>query len=106
MRTRNRLRSLVGLTGSDNVRKAVDAGASLEEIIAGWQDELTRHKATIIAQLTQRIPELPPGNPQETPGASEADEGEHFSTTSPQEAEESLHTHERRSWLYRFFFGP
>jgi hypothetical protein len=43
---------------------------------------------------------------QETPGDSKSDEGEHFGT-SRQEAEESLHEPpERRSWLYRFFFGP
>jgi hypothetical protein len=43
---------------------------------------------------------------QETPGAYEGHEGEHFGT-SPQEAEESLHEpSQRRSWLHRFFFGP
>ena len=42
MRTRNRLRYLVGLTGSDYFRTAVEANGSLEEIITGWQDEITR----------------------------------------------------------------
>lgn len=33
------------LTGSDYFRTAVDAGGSLREIIAGWQDELARFRA-------------------------------------------------------------
>ena len=45
MRTRNRLRCLVGLTGSDYFPTAVCAGGSLEEIIAGWQDEMARLRA-------------------------------------------------------------
>ena len=45
MRTRDRLRYLVGLTGSDYFRTAVDAGVSLEEIIAGWRDETVRKRA-------------------------------------------------------------
>ena len=45
MRTRNRLGYLVGLIGSDYFRTAVDAGGSLEEIIAGWQDEMARFRA-------------------------------------------------------------
>ena len=45
MRTRNRVSHLVGLTGSDYFRTPVDAGGSLEEIIAGWQDEMARFRA-------------------------------------------------------------
>jgi uncharacterized protein YbbC (DUF1343 family) len=33
------------LTGSDYVRTAVDAGRSLQEIMAGWQDDLNRFRA-------------------------------------------------------------
>ncbi len=42
MRTRNRLHYLIGLTGSDYFRTAVEANGSLEEIITGWQDEIAR----------------------------------------------------------------
>lgn len=45
MRTRNRVRYLVGLTGSDNFRAPVDADGSLEETIVGWQDEMARFLA-------------------------------------------------------------
>jgi molybdopterin converting factor small subunit len=77
--------------------------------------EEARRKDTIIAQLTQRIPELEaPSKPQEdhvtapeSPTASRepslSDEGETYGT-SPQEAEESLHRPRKRSW-WRAFFG-
>lgn len=45
MRTRNLLRCVVGLTGSGYFRAAVDVGGSLEETIAGWQDEMARFRA-------------------------------------------------------------
>ena len=64
--------------------------------------EEARRKDTIIAQLTQRIPELPSGSHQESSEASEiateaADRGD--VPPGPQESSQ------RRSWLYRFFFG-
>jgi uncharacterized protein YbbC (DUF1343 family) len=34
------------LTGSDQVRRAVDAGAGTDEIVAGWQSELAGFRAT------------------------------------------------------------
>jgi hypothetical protein len=75
--------------------------------------EARRRADTIIAQLTQanatlarRVPEIEPPEPPETPGAAESYGGERFGT-SRQEAEESLHEpSQRRSRLYRFFFGP
>jgi hypothetical protein len=54
LRTRNRLRYLVGFTGSDYFRTAVDAGGSLEEIIVGWQDELSRFRAIRSRYLIHR----------------------------------------------------
>ena len=56
------------------------ARISIEWLEEGYREE-ARRKDTIIAQLTQRIPELPLGNPQETTGVSEAHEGEHFGTS-------------------------
>ena len=32
------------LTGSDQVRKAIDSGASVDEVVAGWQSELERFR--------------------------------------------------------------
>ncbi len=63
--------------------------------------EENRRKDTIIAQLTRRIPELGPA--AEPRSASETPpEGVHgeTSTSEPQAQPE------RRSLLYRFFFGP
>ena len=34
------------LSGSDYVRKAVDAGKDVDEVVAGWRGELERFKAT------------------------------------------------------------
>jgi excisionase family DNA binding protein len=66
-------------------------------------EEANRENRRLLAAALERIPAI---EPPETPGASESDEGEHFGT-SRQEAEESLHEpSQRRSWLYRFFFGP
>lgn len=62
-----------------------------------------RENRRIIAALTQRIPaiEAPPDTPPE-PSESPQTPPEPRSDTQggPQEEEE------RRSWLYRFFFGP
>jgi hypothetical protein len=64
--------------------------------------EENRRKDTIIAQLTQRIPELEASaEPRESPGEGPESAAEGSSRpTQPQE------TAQRRSWLYRFFFGP
>jgi excisionase family DNA binding protein len=69
---------------------------SLEDQIEFLRRELER-KDTIIMSLTQRIPELeaapePQEFPEKPPEAFGKDEG-------------SLEPEQRRSWLYRFFFG-
>ena len=65
--------------------------------------EEARRKDTIIAQLAQRIPELP-----STPSLERRDVPETASEGTdrvevPAEPQEPT---QRRSWLYRFFFGP
>jgi hypothetical protein len=70
-----------------------------------YLEEANRENRRLLAAALERIPALEGQGQPERPGAPESDEGEHFST-STQEAEESLHTHEQRSRLYRFFFGP
>lgn len=42
------------LTGSDQVRKAVDAGKNTDEIVAGWQAELAKFRALRAKYLTYR----------------------------------------------------
>ncbi len=66
-----------------------------------WLRREVERKDTIIMQMAQRIPELEaPPEPRESPQmASEgADRG-----VTPLEPQEPA---QRRSWLYRFFFGP
>ena len=73
---------------------------SLEDQIDFLRRELER-KDTIIMSLTRRIPELEASS--ESPGAAETateDTGKENVPPGPQEPPE------RRSWLYRFFFGP
>ena len=63
--------------------------------------EEARRKDTIIAQLTQRIPELEaPSEPRES--RETASEEPHSTHAPPEQQEPS----QRRSWLHRFFFGP
>ena len=63
--------------------------------------EENRRKDTIIAQLTQRIPELEaPPEPRESSVEGPEGVAEGGRHTQPQEAAQ------QRSWLYRFFFGP
>jgi hypothetical protein len=62
--------------------------------------EENRRKDTIIAQLTQRIPELEP--PTETPQEPREGQG----TVSEELSSEPQEPSQRRSWLHRFFFGP
>ncbi len=75
---------------------------SLEERISAHQDQIewlrreVERKDMIIMQMAQRIPELEPRGSSET-GPQDAD------SDAPPEPRE---TSQRRSWLYRFFFGP
>jgi uncharacterized protein YbbC (DUF1343 family) len=42
------------LTGSDQVRTAIDAGKTADEVVAGWQDELARFRAQRARYLLYR----------------------------------------------------
>jgi hypothetical protein len=65
-----------------------------------WLRREVERKDTIIMQMAQRIPELEPASePREAP--ERAAEGTSREDLPPKPAESS----ERRSWLYRFFFG-
>ncbi len=65
--------------------------------------EESRRKDAIIMSLSQRIPELPPASPQEAPDKPETFAEAGDKDAAPPTAQEPSH---RRSWLYRFFFGP
>jgi excisionase family DNA binding protein len=73
---------------------------SLEDQVDFLRRELER-KDTIIMSLTQRIPELE-ASPEPREGHVTASEAADKSTPPPEQQEPS----QRRSWLYRFFFGP
>lgn len=67
--------------------------------------EEARRKDTIIAQLAQRIPELSVASSQES--TEPRDVPETVSKDSDRgEVPEPQEPAQRRSWLYRFFFGP
>ncbi len=70
-------------------------------------NERDRENRRIIAALTTRIPELPPArehnDSSDEPGSPVSpSEGEGNGTAASNEQEPA----KRRSWLYRFFFGP
>ena len=72
----------------------------LRQVIGARDLELQR-KDSIIAALTQRIPELePPKEASPEPQGSHADATEEFSD------HEAPPKEEQRSWWRRFFFGP
>jgi hypothetical protein len=73
---------------------------SLEDQIDFLRRELER-KDTIIMSLTQRIPELEASPELREDHVMASEEAE--KSTPPQEQQESS---PRRSWLYRFFYGP
>ena len=65
--------------------------------------EESRRKDAIIMSLSQRIPELSPPAPegaQDWPEMATDGESKDDAPSKPQEPPQ------RRSWLYRFFFGP
>ena len=66
-----------------------------------WLRREVERKDTIIMQMAQRIPEL--DLPRETGAASETASPRSNGGTAPEDSQEPS---ERRSWLYRFFFGP
>ena len=71
---------------------------SREEVRA----EENRRKDTIIAQLAQRLPELESPADRQRGVETVTEDSVRGDDVSP----ESQQPAERRSWLYRFFFGP
>ena len=99
--------------GPDHSQDAVltealrDQVAMLQSELEDWKgvvstrDEELRRKDHIIAALTERIPELEP-----VPGLQDAPQTASESTNNGTGGEDREAPQERRSWLYRFFFGP
>ena len=99
----------MGETVEDKVRDASrdelvdelrDRVRRLEQDLDTRAEELREHRR-IIAVLTSRIPQLEaPRDERDSPVTTT--EG-YERGTAPEDAQEPV---ERRSWLYRFFFGP
>src|SRR5215207_929886 len=68
--------------------------------------EELRRKDHIIAALTERIPELEPPASTEQRDVPESAPAPQAGVETPSDTESSQEPSKRRSWLYRFFFGP
>lgn len=83
------------------------SGQSRDQILEVYREQVEflrqelERKDTIIMSLTQRIPELEATPETRESPAAATDEPEKPMVTPDQEK-----LSERRSWLYRFFFGP
>jgi chromosome segregation ATPase len=73
--------------------------------VVSTRDEELRRKDHIIAALTERIPELEPPY-KKSPEPRDATEKASEDTDRASVAQEPQEPAGRRSWLYRFFFGP
>ncbi len=96
-------------TGADRKRDTA-AGQSRDELLEAYRDQVEflrrelERKDTILMSLMQRVPEIEPApEPRETPVTpSEDTKGTAKGGSSAEQQEPA----QRRSWLYRFFFGP
>lgn len=93
-------------TGADKKRDT-SAGQSRDELLEVYRDQVEflrrelERKDTLLMSLMQRVPELEPTpEPREASVTPSEDTTKGGSSTEPQESVQ------RRSWLYRFFFGP
>ena len=106
--TTNADRPTTGQTTDQNALALMQAHLdSLGEQLTYIRDQLdqereaNRENRRIIAGLVQRVPELEASRNGHETAPAEADKGEHRPATEG--AQEAAG---RRSWLYRFFFGP
>ena len=93
-------------TVRDKSRDAA-SGQSRDELLEAYRDQVEflrrelERKDTLLMSLMQRVPELEPApEPREAPVTPSEDTTKGGSSTETQEPSQ------RRSWLYRFFFGP
>lgn len=75
--------------------------AYLKDVVATRDDEL-RRKDTIIMQMAQRIPELPPASPRESQDGNETDVDGSEEVEAPTDSG-GFQTGARRSWWRRIF---
>jgi len=93
-------------TGWDKARDAA-TGQSRDELLEAYRDQIDflrrelERKDTLLMSLMQRVPELEPASEPREAAAALPD-----GTTKSDSSTESQESAERRSWLYRFFFGP
>src|SRR3954452_24519952 len=94
------------LEAEDDKSQDTSLGQSRDELLEVYREQVEflrrelERKDTIIMSLTQRIPELEAA--QGPRNASGAVTQEAYNGNAPASPEPE----QRRSWLYRFFFGP
>ena len=98
-----------GTPTGGNSRETVEDGplvGELRERVRSLETQLdherqaNRENRRLLAAALERIPAIEAGDEQESPVT--ATEGTDRGKASPEQQEDA----ERRSWLYRFFFGP
>jgi hypothetical protein len=107
IKVEGKLYVLLDVDTSNDTSRLVD---TLEDEVAHLRRQLEqanerdRENRRIIAALTSRIPELPSGSPPEPRESPEAViDGVGGNNNVPQNPQDP---EKRRSFLYRFFFGP
>ncbi len=97
-----------GLGAGEDRSRGTSLGQSRDELLASYRDQIDflrrelERKDTIIMSLTQRIPELEATTEPRGSDLGPTERTVKDNVPSEQQAESSR----RRSWLYRFFFGP
>ena len=95
-------------TGRDKARDAT-TGQSRDELLEAYRDQIDflrrelERKDTLLMSLMQRVPELEPAPEPREAAAAPPPDGATKDDSSTESQEEPT---QRRSWLYRFFFGP
>ena len=95
-------------TGAD-MKRDTAAGRSRDELLEVYRDQVEflrrelERKDTLLMSLMQRVPELEPAPEPREAAAAPPPDGTTKGDSSTESQEEPT---QRRSWLYRFFFGP
>jgi hypothetical protein len=95
-------------TGRDKARDTT-TGRSRDELLEAYRDQIDflrrelERKDTLLMSLMQRVPELEPAPEPREAAAAPPPDGTTKGDSSTESQEEPT---QRRSWLYRFFFGP
>lgn len=96
-------------TRSDALQSSLQDQVSYLRNQLDLEREANRENRRLLAAALERIPEIEPprpANPKATPEPRDAPETAAGGTDGVEVPPESQEPAQRRSWLYRFFFGP